>query len=1245
MKKFSDNHYVNKIDVNWLSSSPNIDKEKRCKNNKRKCRNNINVKLRKNTEFWYKKSKMLEGLIFKEDDINDILDMGDIDDNNTLNIYDNDINNTLDINVNNINDKDIKEVDVNNASEIKEIRIDNVLNINDKDIKEIGVENIFKRDINNTLDIKEVKVNNTLDINDNEIINALDIKEIGMENIFNKDITNTLYINNESKNIKKEDNDINNIIDKGDKENKKDLDEDNDISSIMDIFTNNNSHGIFESDSITDEENIIIEKYNHSKVEKEYKDNYEIIDLFTNNKIYYNLNIIDIEDNVIYTNKYKIIDSNDEKSSNSNIKYIISIIQDNNRYSDGNKKDYSNNERYSDNNNIMISININIIDNKIILLDDMRSVSSITSGIICKYNSILHDKVEGRENKYMLIGILLHKLYRSNNIVEEIRKIKDTGVILLNDDDDNIIDKEQCLSINDNNGKRKDYIVNDNKYRSYDYITVTDIERIYNIDIISILLSYVKNIMECKKYSNNENNQYEICINSKLLGLRGIIDILNDTEIIEIKTGKRHVEHQAQLLFYSCILFLQSREIAISDSNHSNDINISGDLKYRNNTEKIGYFDKDKNLRLLYLKDGSIFPVNNDNKELDDLIKIRNDIAFVNSIIKKDICEKRRVNINDVNINDDNAAILIPKHNCSNRECNILNRIYQFNTIKDLFLYRLWIGINLEDMGKGSTMVNVMYVKNNIIILDKEIEYKYIDLYVDDIMVDRGRIIEDINEINKDIISNIFDAYKGDEQNIFYEKPSTNISGSIIELKNDMSEYCLTNKNNIKVVNTSKNRFCKIMRYSLLNIAVDNKYITDSRIKRYFKKRNIEQSFDNSIEVLDISDDISLDSFDSEEITMETPCKEPINDIDKIPQKYHSEFKTLNFEQQCALISSLENEYSLIYGYPGTGKTKVLVLLVHILAAMKMSVLIVCFTKRNIQNIISKLHIEYYYKNDFNKKELFLNKKNLTDFNVVISTCYSFREHLYNKEFDYLIVDEATQQHLLMTLIPVSICKRFVLIGDDRQLGALSTRSDELSISLFEFFGENLEKQSHKKDESNHIYTKCINSINNTGYSNITKQKNLILTKHYRMGSLLLEISNTLFYNNTMVCMTKHTGKCIFVEYSNFDIRKYHDYTFLCFTNKQVFEINNILNIATSHSNSKKHNVSTVDRYQGSECDKVVVIFHPISKLMESVERINVAITRAKKEMILVGNREEMNEIPILSKILNIVDNLTTTTK
>ncbi|KAL0266135.1 UNVERIFIED_CONTAM: hypothetical protein PYX00_011851 [Menopon gallinae] len=75
------------------------------------------------------------------------------------------------------------------------------------------------------------------------------------------------------------------------------------------------------------------------------------------------------------------------------------------------------------------------------------------------------------------------------------------------------------------------------------------------------------------------------------------------------------------------------------------------------------------------------------------------------------------------------------------------------------------------------------------------------------------------------------------------------------------------------------------------------------------------------------------------------------------------------------------------------------------------------------------------------------------------------------------------------------------------------------------------------------------------------------------------------------------------------------DVVVLCYFNAQVSYLRQIT----------KNVVETVDRYQGSEADRVIVVFDPVTdcSVMRSRERLNVALTRAPTEMALCGAYEE----------------------
>lgn len=73
-------------------------------------------------------------------------------------------------------------------------------------------------------------------------------------------------------------------------------------------------------------------------------------------------------------------------------------------------------------------------------------------------------------------------------------------------------------------------------------------------------------------------------------------------------------------------------------------------------------------------------------------------------------------------------------------------------------------------------------------------------------------------------------------------------------------------------------------------------------------------------------------------------------------KNYKSVLKDLNEEQKMAIVKSiLSDNYHMVLGPPGSGKTTTIVTLIKILASMKKRVLLVNFTNSAIDNVLIKL--------------------------------------------------------------------------------------------------------------------------------------------------------------------------------------------------------------------------------------------------------------------------------------------------
>ena len=280
---------------------------------------------------------------------------------------------------------------------------------------------------------------------------------------------------------------------------------------------------------------------------------------------------------------------------------------------------------------------------------------------------------------------------------------------------------------------------------------------------------------------------------------------------------------------------------------------------------------------------------------------------------------------------------------------------------------------------------------------------------------------------------------------------------------------------------------------------------------------------------------------------------------------------------------------------------------------------------------------------------------------VVATTCLGLKHSV----FEYCIIDEASQITQPICLGPVLLSDRCILVGDHHQLPPLvqniSARDRGLGTSLF---------------------ARLCELHPDTAVCELGIQ--------YRMCSDVMLFSNTLVYNNKLRCASEGVAlsalavkrvdenslkfvkrclspasKVVFLDTSSLGERSFECSTSTSISNPLECKIVNILCKQLLEAGVKEKDIGvmtpyngqidllgeqlpqdiellTADRYQGRDKPCIILSFtrsnkdRKVGNLLADINRLNVALTRAKSKLIMIGNTDTLRADDLLGSMIDI---------
>ena len=410
-------------------------------------------------------------------------------------------------------------------------------------------------------------------------------------------------------------------------------------------------------------------------------------------------------------------------------------------------------------------------------------------------------------------------------------------------------------------------------------------------------------------------------------------------------------------------------------------------------------------------------------------------------------------------------------------------------------------------------------------------------------------------------------------------------------------------------------------------------------------------------------------------------------------------------------------DYFLLWGPPGTGKTSVMLrhLTEYLIEKTSENILLLAYTNRAVDEICEAIEANgIHFKEEYirigsrystdirfhnnlldNKVEKISNRNGLKElianhriFVATVASMNSKPELLALKKFDTIIIDEASQiiEPQIIGLLPHF--KRFILIGDHRQLPAIVAQSEEETKNKDENL-QNIGLGNLRNSLFERMYYRCKENNWDYAFDQLSHQG--------RMHEELVAFPSEHFYGENLHILPENMNdfqkKSLDLTFANEDnlVQKlatrrrlfFHTDRDIQSKNSKVnkFEANQVGDIIEKliaiydeqgvvlnpksigvitpyraqiaqiqHIIQEKNlplsmiTVDTVERYQGGARDIIILslctntasqVRSLVSLSTDGVDRkLNVALTRARQQIIVLGNATLLKDVGMYRKLM-----------